>query len=76
MANLRTLRPALFDLTKHEQLELHEEIRVSRKVAKTAPKKKAQAKNKATNNINKMVSKLTPEQAAELLERLQKEGRI
>lgn len=76
MSNLRSLRKPLWELTKQEQLNLHEEIRVSRKVAKVSVKARAVKQNKATNKINKAVSSLTPEQAALILERLKAEGRI
>lgn len=76
MSNLRTLKPALWELSKQQQLLLHEEIRVSRKVSKLAPKKKAVARNKQETKINKSISNLTPAQAQAILAELQAQGRI
>lgn len=76
MANLLTLKLPLTSLPKQSQLDLHEAIRVSRKVSKVLKVKKAKAVNTRVNKVNKMVSNMSPEQAKALLEQLKNEGRI
>ena len=76
MSNLRDIRLPLTQLTKLEQLNIHEAIRVSRKVSKVRETKKRVAKARNTNKINKAVSNLTTEQAQAILEALKREGKI
>ena len=66
--DLKSIRPSILELQPHEALNLILSIRRARREFK-AIKAKAKVK-KATNSILMAVNKMSPEQAAEMLERL------
>ncbi len=66
--DLTSIRPSILELQPHEALDLILSIRKARREFK-AIKAKAKIK-KATTNIMMAVNKMSPEQAAEMLERL------
>ena len=74
MATLRDLKPSLSDLPYSMQIELHENIRVSRLVPKKMRTKAATKRKEVKKSKIKVLYDLTPEQAKSILKHIESIG--
>lgn len=70
MATLRNLKPSLLQLSFEEKLALHRAARQRRRTFNPTNKKVKTAIRKENSAVQRMVSKITPEEAAEILKLL------